>query len=147
MHPVVAAAKEAFRSRVLAGSDVSTHTRNAQAIAKAWRAAAFNLDPTRYQYEVPVRAEFDQRIDVLDREEMCAFEFKVSGKNATSEFYRDVVKVLLWNEQHESKIRKLVFITEESWGRKYLDTPMPKAFINFLRGHGLDVEIAYLSHV
>jgi hypothetical protein len=144
-HPVVRAAKEAFKARVMAGSDVSTHTKNAQAIAKAWRAAAFDLDPSRYQYEVPVRPDFDQRIDVLDREEMCAFEFKVSGKNATAEFYRDVVKVLLWNERHEMKIRKLVFITEETYGRKYLDKPMPKAFIHFLENHGLAVEIEYVQ--
>jgi hypothetical protein len=144
-HPVVNAAREAFKARVIEGSDVSTHTKNAQAIAKAWRAAAFDLDPSRYQYEVPVRPDFDQRLDVLDRQEMIAFEFKVSGKNATSEFYRDVVKVLLWNERHEAKIKKLVFITEEKYGRRYLDTPMPKAFISFLRNHGLEVEIEYLK--
>jgi hypothetical protein len=75
-HPVVQAAKEAFKARVMAGSDVSTHTKNAQAIAKAWRTAAFELAPPRYQYKVPVRPEFDQRIDMLDQEEMCAFEFR-----------------------------------------------------------------------
>jgi hypothetical protein len=145
-HPVVEAAKQAFKARVIAGSDVSTHTRNAQAIAKAWRTAAFYLDPSRYQYEVPVRPEFDQRIDVLDQEEMCAFEFKVSGKNAAGEFYKDVAKVLLWNERHEKKIKKLVFITEGTWGRKYLDTPMPQAFIHFLQNHGLTVEIEYVQN-
>jgi hypothetical protein len=145
-HPVVQLAEEAFKARIMLGSDVSIHTKNAQAIAKAWRTAVFELDPSRYQYEVPVRPEFDQRIDVLDREEMCAFEFKVSGKNATAEFYRDVVKLLLWNERHEKKIEKLVFITEETWGRKYLDTPMPKAFIHFLQSHGLAVEIEYLRN-
>lgn len=143
-YPVVEAAKEAFKARIMAGSDVSTHTKNAQTIAKAWRTAAFDLDPSRYRYEVPVHPDFDQRIDVLDQEEMCAFEFKVSGKNATAEFYRDVVKVLLWNERHETKIKKLVFITEETYGRRYLDTPMPKAFIRFLQSHGLEVEIEYL---
>lgn len=143
-HPIVIAAKEALKDRVMDGCDVSTHTRNAQAIAKSWRAAAFALDSSRYQYEVPVCPEFDQRIDVLDRTEMCAFEFKVSGKNATNEFYKDVVKVLLWNERHEDKIRKLVFITEETCGRPLLDSPMPKAFIHFLERHGIIVEIEYV---
>jgi hypothetical protein len=144
-HPIVEKAKDAFRDRVLTGSNVSIHTRNAQAIAKTWRAASFDLDPKRYRYEVPVRPDFDQRIDVLDTEEMCAFEFKVSGKNATAEFYRDIVKILLWNERHDDKIKKLVFITEEKWGKRHLDTPMPKAFIHFLCGHGLIVEIEYLK--
>lgn len=82
---------------------------------------------------------------VLDRVEMCAFEFKVSGKNASSEFYRDVVKVLLWNEHHAEKIRRLVFITEGKWRRKYLDTPRPRAFVSFLLNHGLEVSIEYLE--
>lgn len=144
-HPIVSVAKEAFRSRILTGSDVSTHARNAQAVAKAWRIAAVALDPSRYQHEVPVHPEFDQRIDVLDRREMYAFEFKVSGKNATAEFYKDIVKILLWNERHEDKIRGLIFITEESCGRRHLDTPMPRAFISFLRKHDLTVEVEYLQ--
>ena len=76
---------------------------------------------------------------------MCAFEFKVSGKNATSEFYRNVVKVMLWNEHHREKIKELVFITEGIWGRKYLDTPMPRAFIALLLKSGLNVNIHYLE--
>lgn len=144
INPIVQAAREAFRTRVMAGSDVSIHTRNAQSIAKIWRAAAFGLDNSRYQYEVPVCPEFDQRIDVLDQAEMCAFEFKVSGKNATNEFYKDVVKILLWNERHENKIKKLVFITEETCGRRLLAAPMPQAFIHFLQKHGLVVEIEYV---
>lgn len=144
-HPVLLAAKEAFLKRLTEGSDVSAHTKNAQSIAKAWRMAVSSIDSNRYQYEVPVRPDFDQRIDVLDRVEMCAFEFKVSGKNASSEFYRDVVKVLLRNEHHAEKIRKLVFITEGTWGRRHLDTPMPRAFVSFLRNHELEVAIEYLE--
>lgn len=143
-HPVIEQARIAFKQRLTDGSDVSAHTKNAQAIAKAWRAAVFNLDPERFAYEVPVRPDFDQRIDVLDRNEMCVFEFKVSGKNASNEFYRDIVKALLWNEMRKEKIQKLVFITEGTWGRKYLDTPMPRALIELLRKQGLDVEIEYL---
>lgn len=143
-HPVVEQAKIAFRQRLAEGSDVSAHTRIAQAIAKAWRTADFGLDSERYAYEVPVRPDFDQRIDVLDRSEMCVFEFKVSGKNASGEFYRDVVKVLLRNEHHKEKIKELVFMTEGTWGKKYLDTPMPRAFISLLEKQGLQIEIEYL---
>ena len=82
-YPIIHAAEQAFRLRLTTGSDVSAHTRNAQAIAKAWRTACFDLNPFRFAYDVPVRPDFDQRIDVLDRDEMYAFEFKVSGKNAS----------------------------------------------------------------
>jgi hypothetical protein len=144
---IIDAAHNSFRKRLLDGNDVGAHTRNAQSIAKDWRLRVFELDPDRFQYEVPISPEFDQRIDVLDRSQMCAYEFKVSGKNATAEFYKDVVKILLWNERRKDKIEKLVFITEESWGRKYLDTPMPKAYIAFLQRLGLEVLIVYITGI
>jgi len=66
-HPVLAAAQDAFRTRVGEGATVSDHTRNAQAICKAWRAAVFDLDPSRYACEVSVAPELEQRIDIFDR--------------------------------------------------------------------------------
>lgn len=144
-NPVVAAAQEAFRARVAEGATVSEYTRNAQSICKAWRAAVFDLDPSRYQCEVSVAPELEQRIDIFDRRSSVAFEFKVSGKNATAEFYRNVVKALLWNERRVDKLSKLVFITEERWGRPYLDAAMPRAYAAFvLKHHNLEIEVAYV---
>jgi hypothetical protein len=130
----------------LQGTDktVSQFTKNAQAIAKAWRKAVHELDPDRFLIEALVDPELDQKIDILDRETHCAYEFKVSGKNATSEFYKDVVKVIVWNERHKTKIGRLVFITEE-YGRRFLGAPMPQAYIRYLDDHGLRVSIAYVT--
>jgi hypothetical protein len=144
-HPVIAAAQQAFLARLADGATVSDHTRNAQAICKAWRAAVFDMDPSRYQCEVSVAPELEQRIDIYDRKASFAFEFKVSGKNATAEFYRNVVKALLWNERRADKLRKLAFITEEKWGRPYLDASMPKAYVAFVqKHHDIAIEIAYV---
>ena len=41
---------------------------------------------------------------------MSAFEFKVSGKNATSEFTKDVVKSFPWNERRH---RSLVSVSKK----------------------------------
>lgn len=82
----------------------------------------------------------------MDTAERIAYEFKVSGKNATGEFYKDVVKVLVWNRRRRNAIRKLIFITEEEWGRKHLDMPMPREYINLLAESGLIVEVAYVRH-
>jgi hypothetical protein len=57
-----------------------------------------------------------------------------------------VVKVILWNEKRSDKLKKLIFITEEEWGKKYLNTEMPKAFITYLSRNGLKIEIAYIRH-
>jgi hypothetical protein len=144
--PVVAAAQKAFAQRLRDSRDVSDNTRNAQAIAKLWRSSVYELDPDRYRIEALVAPDLDQKIDVLDTEGHTAYEFKVSVKNATCEFYKDVVKVLVWNRKQRKAIARLVFITEEEWGRKYLDTPMPREYIKHLAEHELRVEVAYVRH-
>lgn len=144
--PVIHAAQEAFKQRLRDNNDVSDNTRNAQAIAKAWRSAVHILDPDRFQIEALVAPDLDQKIDILDTETHTAYEFKVSGKNATGEFYKDVVKIIVWNQKRKKKLNRLIFITEEEWGRKFLDTPMPRAYIDYLASHGLEVSVAYVSH-
>jgi len=144
--PVVTAAQVAFSARIKGSSDVSENTKNAQAIAKAWRGAVHTLDPDRFQIEALVTPELDQKLDILDTETACAYEFKVSGKNAWAEFYKDIVKVIIWNEKRKKKISCLVFITEEKFGRAFLDAPMPRAYIKYLAEHGLKVSVEYVRH-
>ena len=144
--PVVSAAQLAFSVRLKDSSDVSENTKNAQGIAKAWRSAVHKLDPDRFQIEAMVTPELDQKIDIVDAETACAYEFKVSGKNAWAEFYKDVVKVLMWNQHRKKKLSSLVFITEEKHGKPFLDAPMPRAYIKYLAEHGLKVSIEYVRH-
>ncbi len=144
--PVVTTAQLAFAVRLKDSADVSENTKNAQAIAKAWRAAVHDLDPDRFQIEAMVAPELDQKLDVVDSQTACAYEFKVSGKNAWAEFYKDVVKVLMWNQRRKTKLKTLVFITEEKYGRPFLDAPMPRAYIKYLAEGGLNVHVVYVRH-
>jgi hypothetical protein len=144
--PVVKAAERAFSLRLKGSSDVSENTENAQAIAKSWRSAVYELDPDRFQIEAMVAPDLDQKIDVVDLETASAYEFKVSGKNAPGEFYKDIVKVIIWNQKRKRKLSSLVFITDEKFGRPFLDAPMPRAYINYLAQVGLKVSIEYVRH-
>lgn len=144
--PVVADAQIAFSVRLKDSSDVSENTKNAQAIAKSWRGAVHKLDPDRFQIEAMVTPELDQQIDIVDSETGCAYEFKVSGKNAWAEFYKDVVKVLMWNQHRKKKLSCLVFITEAKYGKPFLNAPMPRAYIKYLAEQGLRVSIEYVRH-
>ena len=144
--PVVVAAQLAFSLRLKDNNDVSENTKNAQAIARRWRGAVHELDPDRFHIEAMVAPELDQKIDVVDRETGCAYEFKVSGKNAPAEFYKDIVKVLIWNQKQKKKLSSLVFITEEKCGRPFLDAPMPRAYIKHLMDEGLVVRVEYVRH-
>lgn len=143
---IINAAQEAFKQRLKDSNDVSKNTINAQEIAKVWRKRCWLIDPDRIRIEETVHPDLNQRIDVIDTQKMWAYEFKVSGKNATSEFYKDIVKIIVWNEKREKKIERLVFITEDEWGRKYLDTAMPQAFVQYLGKNGLHVDVAYVKH-
>ncbi len=143
--PVVQAAQLAFSLRLEGSNDVSENTRNAQAIAKAWRRAVHELDSDRFQIEAMVTPELDQKIDIVDSETARAYEFKVSGKNAPNEFYKDIVKVIIWNQKKKKKLSCLVFITEEKDGRPLLDAPMPRAYISYLAQQGLNVSVAYVK--
>jgi hypothetical protein len=142
--PVVAAAQLAFSVRLKNSADVSENTKNAQAIAKAWRGAVYKLDPERFQIEAMVTPELDQKVDIVDLEKDCAYEFKVSGKNAWAGFYKDIVKVLMWNKHLKRKLTCIVFITEEKYGKPFLDAPMPRAYVKYLAEQGLKVSIAYV---
>ena len=141
---IVTAAQRAFSVRLKDSSDVSENTRNAQAIAKAWRGAVYRLDPDRFQIEAMVAPDLDQKIDIVDLKTGCAYEFKVSGKNAWAEFYKDIVKVIIWNQRRKKKLSSLVFITEENHGRPFLDAPMPRAYIKYLAQGGLKVSVEYV---
>lgn len=142
---IVNEAKKAFRERLREGNDVGAHTRNAKSITKIWQRRVYDLDPNNHKYEERISPDFDQQIDVLDISQMCAYEFKVSGKNADSEFYKDIVKILLWNKLKKEKIKEMVFITEEEWGKKYIDKPMPNEYIKLLEQQNLKITIVYLA--
>jgi hypothetical protein len=143
--PVVQLAHEALQARLREAADVSQHTKDAQRIAKLWRASVVALDANRYQHEAPVDPAFDQRIDILDTTGRVAYELKVSGKNAHNELYKDVVKILLYNQSSSrTAIQRLVFIADEAHGRQYLDTPMITSYRRYLGDNGLQVDIEYV---
>ncbi len=52
----------------------------------------------------------------------------------------------MWNEKRKKKIARLVFITEEEKGRRFLDTPMPRAYIEYLAKQDIEVSIVYVRH-
>jgi hypothetical protein len=43
-------------------------------------------------------------------------------------------------------LSRLIFITEEKYGRPFLDAPMPRAYINYLEQQGLKVSVEYVRH-
>jgi hypothetical protein len=54
--------------------------------------------------------------------------------------------VIIWNKKRKKKLSRLIFITEERFGRPFLDAPMPRAYIEHLEDEGLSVIVEYVRH-
>ncbi|MEA3359504.1 MAG: hypothetical protein U9R17_08905 [Thermodesulfobacteriota bacterium] len=121
-------------------ADVSSHTRSAQKITKEWQALVCTDSIVS---EVVVSPENNEKIDLVDLKQKVAYELKVSGKNVNHEFYKDIAKILTYNEYQpeESKITKLIFISE-SFGIKSLDRRLDSRFLNLIESaHNLVFEL------
>jgi hypothetical protein len=90
---VVELARDAYRRGWSRTGDVSASTRESRAIGREWQTRLLTADSARFATEVRVSAEFRERIDLIDRLTSTAYEMKVSGKNPTHEFFKDVFKV------------------------------------------------------
>ena len=141
--PVVVAARDAFASAARGGGSHVTPLK----IVKAWRSSVQAINENCFQIGVLVASDLkvSQIVDVVDTGNGTAYSLKIIGRDSDGELYRDVVKVLFWNNTREPKIKRLVFMTEETWGRKYLDTPVVQFFIDAVSMQGVQVYIEYVG--
>ncbi len=109
---VVQLAREAYQRGWSRTVDVSASTRESQAISKDWQHRVRTADGARFGSEVKVSEEFCERIDLIDHLTETAYEMKVSGKNPTHEFFKDVFKILEHNLSGGGRIKRLVFLTD-----------------------------------
>ncbi len=137
---IVRALRKIHSQYRLRKGDVSAHTKSAQVITKAWQEEVCNR---KVLGEVKVSCSNNERIDVVDLESKTAYELKVSGKNTHHEFYKDLAKVLTYNEYRaaERRLTKLVFISEEN-GICSLKGRLDGRFLKMLQSkHMLDIEL------
>lgn len=127
----------------LAEGDVSSHTKSAQKITSEWQNL---MSSESIGAEVRVSPENNERIDIVDYVRKEAYELKVSGNNTHHEFYKDLVKVLTYNEyQPQSKrLVRLNFISEEI-GIKSLSNRLDAKFLKLLMTtHNLSIDLISL---
>ncbi|HEV3076952.1 MAG TPA: hypothetical protein VHB47_21195 [Thermoanaerobaculia bacterium] len=141
---VVSLARAAYRGWSSA-ADVSTSTREAQAICGQWQLSVQAVGGTvRFAKEVPVSRAFRERIDLVDRITRTAYEMKVSGKNPTHEFFKDVFKVLEHNLSGGGSIQHFVFLTE-STGVKRLQRGLGRSLVANSHDLGFKVTLEALD--
>lgn len=140
MHMIIEPLRAIHKKYRLIGGGVSLHTKSAQRITSEWQAAVCK---GTVESEVKVSPENKERIDVVDFGTNIAYELKVSGNNTHHEFYKDLIKVLTYNEYQEPhrKITKLVFISELA-GIKSLSSRLDSKLIQMLSvNHKLSIEL------
>ena len=107
---VIDAAKLAHRTHWQTPDSVGDGDRLASAVTKAWQAAVAS---DSIEAEVSVGEVLNERIDVVDHDELTAYELKVSGNNPQHEFYKDLFKIWAYNRNYQPKLKRFVFMTEQ----------------------------------
>ena len=125
--------------------DVRYATKQANEISQIWQDRLLNIDSERYKKEVNIGGKLGEKIDLVDFREKVAYELKVSGENPGHEFYKDLFKVLVFNQNYNMiKLQRLVFITEGK-GIDKLEKGLGKAAADFLQQFNIAVELARLD--
>ena len=146
---VIKIAKEIHQRIRRHRNNVPDQTREARQITLEWQKECITRLGNHFLEEVRVDNHSKEKIDLLDTKKKIAYEMKVSGNNAHHEFYKDVMKVIMYNENHKGdEIRKLVFLSEEN-GISNLKTRInygkDSKFLNMLKvKHCIDIELVVI---
>jgi len=110
-HKSILSAVSAAHRKWRKGVDVSRQTRLSVEINNDWQARALSVDKA-IRAEVELPGVHKQRIDLVDIAAHSAYELKVSPNNVHMEFYRDIFKVLIFNQLSDPKqrVNKLYFL-------------------------------------
>ena len=134
---IIESARLAYERHWRTTSDESTGDKQATKVTKAWQQNVVSND---IQCEVPIKEGLKEKIDLIDHSVNTAYEMKVSGKNPHHEFYRDIFKVIIYNQHHVKKLKGLVFITEQD-GADKLNKGLGKSVQKLLDQHKLDIAV------
>lgn len=126
----------------LSNATTSEHTKSAQKITKKWQKLMQTKVKGTIKSEVSINKKSYEKIDIVDFKNCIAYELKVSGKNVQHEIYKDIFKIIRFNDYLKNKkITKLIFISEEK-GIKKLENRIDVRFLKMLkRKHKLELEL------
>jgi len=134
---IIEASRIAHRRFWQATSDESEGDKQATAVTIAWQRSVASKD---VKCEVPIREDLNEKIDVIDFSTATAYEIKVSGKNAGHEFYKDIFKILVYNQHHDKKLEQLIFITERE-GVASLSKGLGKSILESVVLYNLNIKL------
>lgn len=139
---VVEYARETHRQTWTRSSDVSTQTKAAISVCQVWQEVVRKHFGQRMVAEHGLGdGKMNEKLDLVDVQDRVAYELKASPNNTHFEFYRDVFKVLVFNQRNPgSPLKTLVFITPEE-GARSLRKPFTDEVIKIASVAGIVVEV------
>ena len=134
---IIKAAQLAHKEHWRRTSDESAGDKQATSATKSWQNKVISQNVC---CEVQIADNLKERIDVIDLSECTAYELKVSGKNPHHEFYKDIFKVIVYNQNHSNKINQFVFLTEKE-GADKLNKGMGKEVMQSIHAYDFSVKV------
>jgi hypothetical protein len=85
-------------------------------------------------------------IDLLDAENGIAYELKYSHKNVKHEFYKDLFKILIYNDDpaNNLKINRFVFLCHHKGISSLMRSSLSQATVLYMKNRGIDVSFIEL---
>lgn len=139
---VVELAQTQYRRLWKEGSEEGQQSPLAKDICREWQKAVKDKFSERFSKKHSVGSGFNERIDLVDKEEAIAYELKISTKNPDHEFYSDIFKAIVHNQCNvDWKIKKMVFINPQKGASKLRTHYGNKVCAIAKEQHGIEVEI------
>ncbi len=116
----------------------------ADRLCKQWQNEAKKIPNLEHIAEANVAG--NSPIDLLDLSQGIAYELKYSHKNVKHEFYKDLFKVLIYNQDeiNKIKIKQFVFLCHHQGIGSLLRSSLCVATIQFMQKNGIEVELVEL---
>ncbi len=137
---IVELARAAHRLHWAMTSIESEGDRRAARVTATWQHDVLSRFGSDLVPEFPIGEGFGERIDLVDRQELVAYELKVSPNNTHFEFYRDIFKVIVARDNALPGLDHFIFITPEIGARK-LQRGLARAVIEHSASLRLRVEV------
>jgi hypothetical protein len=116
----------------------------ADTLCKRWQELVLRIPHQNHLPEATVAG--NSPIDILDTVNGIAYELKYSHKNVKHEFYKDLFKVLIFNQELENKIKitRFVFLCHYKGISSLLRSSLCMATIKFMNNQGITVDLVEL---
>jgi hypothetical protein len=137
---IVNLAQQAHRQHWTDTGNASRGVFGATKVTEVWQQACVAAFGRAVQPEFAIGDHLSKRIDLVDVEELTAYELKVSPKNAHFELYKDIFKVIIARDNMLKGLNKFIFIAPSA-GLKVVNNAFTRSVVAHGESIGLSIQL------